>query len=61
MAMGRNLRILHNMTMAGSPAASPYSLVMEQRGKSDEVLLVENYAINTLGETDFVFLTLGVL
>ena len=55
MAMGRNLRVYHNVLSAaqgggGAPSAPrPYSLVLEQRGKG-EILLVENYAIVALGE-----------
>lgn len=59
MAMGRNLRVLHN----GLPGHQqqpqqpqrPYSLVLEHRTKG-EVLLVENYAIVALGERVFFFL-----
>ena len=40
--MGRNLRVYHNLPHCGP--ATPYSLVLEQRGVS-EILLVENYAI----------------
>ena len=47
MAMGRNLRVYHNLPHCGP--ATPYSLVLEQRGVS-EILLVENYAIVPLGE-----------
>ena len=51
MAMGRNLRVWHNVLHGshGPSPASPYSLVLEQRG-GREVLLVENYAIVSLGE-----------
>ena len=45
--MGRNLRVYHNLPHCGP--ATPYSLVLEQRGVS-EILLVENYAIVPLGE-----------
>lgn len=48
--MGRNVRVFHNLV--GGPNATvipnPYSLIVEQRGKGD-ILLVENYAIVSLG------------
>ncbi len=56
--MGRNLRVYHNLqpqnpSVGGGQAAAaagrrPYSLIMEQRGRS-EVLVVENYAIVAIG------------
>ncbi len=54
MAMGRNFRVFHNAPLPGQPppaAPRPYSLVLEQRGREQEVVLVENYAITTLGES----------
>ena len=48
MAMGRNLRVMHNLPSCG-PSTS-YSMVLEHRGRADEYLLVENYAIVSLGK-----------
>ncbi|XP_059090202.1 synaptojanin-1-like isoform X2 [Tigriopus californicus] len=50
MAMGRPLRVYHNLPQVGVHAA--YSLVMEQKNR-DEILLVENYAIVALGVREF--------
>lgn len=49
MAMGRNLRVFHNLPNCGP--TQPYSLIVEQRGR-DEILLVENYAIVPLSKSD---------
>ena len=53
MAMGRNLRAYHNLApgSAATTTGGPYSLILEQRGKN-EILLVENYAIVPLGEKE---------
>ena len=47
MAMGRPLRVLHNLPQVGPD--TPYSLVMEHKMRPHEVLLLENYAIVALG------------
>lgn len=47
MAMGRPLRVYHNLPQMANHTAA-YSLVMEQKNR-DEILLVENYAIVALG------------
>ena len=46
MAMGRPLRVYHNLPNVGP--TQPYSLIVEQRNRN-EILLVENYAIVPLG------------
>ena len=54
MAMGRNLRVYHNLSPGSGSSTTtggPYSLIMEQRGKN-EILLVENYAIVPLGKKE---------
>lgn len=45
MAMGRGFRVYHNLQNV--TPTQPYSLVLEQRGKN-EVLLLENYAVVSL-------------
>ena len=47
MAMGRGFRAFHTNT--GNPGG--YSVVLEQRGKSD-VVLFENYAVATMSKFD---------
>ena len=49
MAMGRNLRVMHNVLGANQAPQGPYSLVLERRA-ANEVLLVENFAIAALGK-----------
>ena len=52
MAMGRGLRVFHpNPALANPEVQRPYSLVMEQRGRQ-EVLLLENYAVTTMGKEE---------
>ena len=48
MAMGRNLRVYHNLPNVG-PNQS-YSLLLENKARGEEYLLIENYAIVSLGE-----------
>jgi len=60
MAMGRGFKVYHNLNPGGqlgigpSGEELPYSIVLEQRGKSD-VLLMEcihdNYVVVTLGKS----------
>ena len=51
--MGRSFRVFHNLGQMG-PAGSPYSLVLDQKGRGlEEMLLVENYAVTTIGEVSF--------
>lgn len=62
MAMGRGFKVYHNLNHAGqvNPGPSgeeqPFSIVVEQRAKSD-VLLMEcisdNYVMVTLGQNSF--------
>ena len=53
MAMGRSFRVFHNLGQVGQ-AGSPYSLVLDQKGRGlEEMLLVENYAVTTIGEVSF--------
>ena len=48
MAMGRSFRVYHNPNHVGP--GSPYSLVLEQKGRGhNELLLVENYAVTVIG------------
>ena len=47
MAMGRNLRVYHNLGHA-SPAQG-YSLILEHKALG-EMLLVEDYAIDNISE-----------
>ena len=49
MAMGRNLRVYHNLPNVG-PNQS-YSLLLENKARGEEYLLIENYAIVSLGKT----------
>jgi hypothetical protein len=60
MAMGRSIKVYHNLSPGGQVGVGPsgddqpYSIVLEHRGKSD-VLLMEcindNYVVVTLGKT----------
>ena len=63
MAMGRAFKVYHNLTPQGQVGPGPsgeeqhFSLVVEQRGKS-EVLLMEcindNYVMATMGEMNIL-------
>lgn len=51
--MGRGLRVFHNVLPGSQPnQGQSYSLVLEQRGKQ-EVLLLENYAIVSIGNQEY--------
>ena len=60
MAMGRGFKVYHNLGPGGQLAQGPageeqsYSIVMEQRGKTDVLLMEciqENYVVVTLGKS----------
>ena len=52
MAMGRSFRVFHNLGQVGQ--GSPYSLVLDQKGRGlEEMLLIENYAMTTIDEDEF--------
>ena len=60
MAMGRGFKVYHNLGPGGQLSLGPsgeeqsYSIVMEQRGKTDVLLMEciqENYVVVTLGKS----------
>jgi hypothetical protein len=68
MAMGRGLKVYHNLNSQGQVGAGPtgeeqpFSIVLEQRGKSDMLLLEcinDNYVVVTMGKKAFLFTTNG--
>ena len=49
--MGRNLRLYHNLPNVGPQ--QPYSLILDNKGQGEEeYLLIENYAIASIGENN---------
>ncbi len=60
MAMGRSFRVYHNPAHVGP--GNPYSLVLEQKGRGQEdLLLIENYSVTVIGTIRTFFLLVPLL